>query len=109
MHHLAKVDSSEEDSGKSVGHIGWHLLSPFDFSQILPVSGSLLVLHSLPGPSVKISHTSGYYGAWPGQAVSVFPLTVSVIHSTAVSILVLVHTRARVSLVPERSNGMGST
>ena len=92
-HRLAKIDSSEEDSGRSVGHTDWHLLSPFDFSQILPVSGSLLVLHSLPGPPVvKITHASGYHGAWPGRAVSVFPPTVSVIHSTTVSILVHVYT-----------------
>ena len=48
------------------------LLSPFDLSQILPVGGGLLVPCSLPGPPVvKRTHTSGYYRAWPGWAVSV--------------------------------------
>ena len=30
----------------------WSLLSPFDFSLILPFGGSLLVLYSLLGPPV---------------------------------------------------------
>ena len=34
------------------GHTDWHLLSPFDLSQILPAGGGLLVPHSLPGPPV---------------------------------------------------------
>ena len=45
----AKMDSSEEDSGRLVGHMDWRLLSPFDLYQIFPVGGSLLVQHSLPG------------------------------------------------------------
>ena len=32
--------------------VGRHVASPFDLSQILPVGGGLLVLCSLPGPSV---------------------------------------------------------
>ena len=48
MHCSAKRDSSEEGSGKLVGHVA----SPFDLSQILPVGGGLLVLCSLPGPPV---------------------------------------------------------
>ena len=48
----AKMDSSEKDSGRFVGHMDWLLLSPFHLSQILPVGGSLLVLSSLPGPPV---------------------------------------------------------
>ena len=36
------------------------------------MDGSLLVLHSLPGPLVvKITPASGYYLAWPGQGISV--------------------------------------
>ena len=66
------MDYSEKDSGRLVGHMDWRLLSPFDLSRILPVGGSLLVPHSLPGPPVvKITHASGYYLAWPGPAVSV--------------------------------------
>ena len=51
-HHSAKMDSSEKDSGRLVGQMGWSLLSPFDLSRILSFGGSLLVLHSLPGPPV---------------------------------------------------------
>ena len=51
-HLSATVDSSEEDSGRLVGHMEWHLLSPFDLSWILVVGGSLLVPRSLPGPPV---------------------------------------------------------
>ena len=64
------MDSSEKDSGRFEGHMDWCLLSPFDLSRILPVGGSLLVPCSLPGPPV-VTHTSGYYLAWPGKAVSV--------------------------------------
>ena len=46
------MDSSEEDSGRLVGHADWRLLSPFDLSRILPVGGGLLVPCSLPGPPV---------------------------------------------------------
>ena len=51
-HHSAKVGSSEKDSEGLVGHMDWRLLSPFELSRILPVGGSLLVPHSLPGPPV---------------------------------------------------------
>ena len=47
-HCSAKMDSSEKDSGRLVGHVA----SPFDLSQILPVGGGLLVLFSLLGSSV---------------------------------------------------------
>ena len=51
---LAKVDSSEEASGRLLGHVDWCLLSPFDLSRILLVGGGLLVLCSLPAsPVVK--------------------------------------------------------
>ena len=51
-HSSAKMESSEKDSERLVGHMDWRLLSPFDLSQILPVGGDLLVLSSLPGPPV---------------------------------------------------------
>ena len=51
-HLSAKVDFSRKDSGELVGHVDWHLLSPFDFSWILPVGGNLLVPHYFPGPPV---------------------------------------------------------
>ena len=51
-HRSTKMDFSKNDSGRSLGHTDWHLLSPFDLSQILPVGGSLLVLRSLPRPPV---------------------------------------------------------
>ena len=54
MHGSAKMDSSEEDSGRLVGHMDWLLLSPFDLSQILLVGGGLLILCFLPGsPALK--------------------------------------------------------
>ena len=31
-HYSAKMDSKEKDAGRLVGHMGWHLLSPFDLS-----------------------------------------------------------------------------
>ena len=43
VHYTAKMDSSEKDSGRLVGHMDWRLLSPFDLSQIILVGGSLLV------------------------------------------------------------------
>ena len=54
-HPSDKMNSSEEDSGRLVGHMDLRLLSsPFDLSRILPVGGGLLVLCSLPGsPVVK--------------------------------------------------------
>ena len=52
IHHSGKMDPSEKDSGRLVGHMDWRLLSPFDLSQILPVGGSLLIPRSLPGAPV---------------------------------------------------------
>ena len=56
-----------------------HMVSPFDVSRALPVSGGLLVCCSLPGPPViKITHANGDCGAWPGWAVSVSVLLLTV-------------------------------
>ena len=41
VHCSAKMDNSEKDSGRLVGHVDWHLLAPFDLSRILPVGGDL--------------------------------------------------------------------
>ena len=41
-HCSAKMDSSERDSGRLAGHMNWRL-TPFDFSQVLPVGGSFRV------------------------------------------------------------------
>ena len=57
--HLSVKRDSSEDSGGLVGHKSWHLLSPFDFSQFLPV-----VLCSWPRRPVKITRASGYCLAW---------------------------------------------
>ena len=77
MHHSAKMDSSEEDSGMLVGRMDWLLLSPFDLPQILPVGGGLLVMCSLPGsPGVK--QLMQMVSVVPGLGVwlqSVFSLT----------------------------------
>ena len=50
MHHSVVMDSIKENPGKLVGPMDWSLPSPFDFSRILLVGGSLLVPCSLPGP-----------------------------------------------------------
>ena len=56
-------------------------VSPFGLSWTLPVDGGfggLLVLYSLSRISChKTTHANGFYGAWPGWAVSisVLPLT----------------------------------
>ena len=36
---ISEMDSSEKDAERLVGHMDWHLLSPFDISQILLVGG----------------------------------------------------------------------
>ena len=77
MHCSAKRDSSEKDSGRLVGHMDWCLLSPFDFSQILPGGGDLLVPLSLPRPPLTrqpmqmVTIGSGH----GGQFWSMVPLT----------------------------------
>ena len=54
-------------------------MSPLDLSRTLLADGGLLVPYSLSGsPALKKkTHANGYYGAWPGWAVSisVLPLT----------------------------------
>ena len=55
-------------------------VSAFNLSRTLPVGGGLLVPYSLSGSRNnchKTTHANGYYGAWPGWAisVSVFSLT----------------------------------
>ena len=57
-----------------------HAVSPLDLSRTLLVGGGLLVPYSLSRISChKTTHANGYYGAWPGWAVSisVLPLTIS--------------------------------
>ena len=71
------MDSSKKDSGRLVGHVDWRLLSPFDLSRILPVSGSLLV----PGPPVvrelmRVVTVVPDQGWWLWSLV---PLTISVL------------------------------
>ena len=53
-----------------------HVVSPFDLSRTLPVGGGLLVF-LIRISCHKTTHANGYYGAWPGWAVSisVLPLT----------------------------------
>ena len=43
-YHSVNMDYSEKDSGRLVGHMNRHLLSPFDFYQILLVDSSLWLL-----------------------------------------------------------------
>ena len=57
-----------------------HAVSPFDLSRNLLVGGGLLVPCSLPvSPVIKQLMQVVYYGAWPGWAVSisVLPLTLA--------------------------------
>ena len=65
---------------KGFSEVVRHEVSPFHLSWTLPVDGGLLVPCSLPGLPVlkqrKTTHAMvtmvpGYYGAWPGGAVSV--------------------------------------
>ena len=44
-------------------------MSPFDLSRTLPVGGGLLFLIRISGH--KTTHANGYYGVWPGWAVSI--------------------------------------
>ena len=55
-----------------------HVVSPSDLSQTLPVGGGLLVVFLTRTYCRKTTHANGYYGAWPGWAVSicVLPLTI---------------------------------
>ena len=54
------------------------VVSPFDFSRTLLVGGGSLFLTRTS--CHKTTHANGYYGAWPGWAVSisVLPLTLVV-------------------------------
>ena len=50
----------------------WRLLSPFDLSRILLFGSKRVSSEFLTGTfCCKITHASGFYPAWPGQAVSV--------------------------------------
>ena len=55
-----------------------YVVSPFDLCRTLPVGGGLLVVFLTRTSCHKTTHANGYYGAWPGWAVliSVLPLTV---------------------------------
>ena len=56
-----------------------HMVSLFDVSQALLVSGDLLVWCSLAGPPVvKITHANGDCGAWPGWVVSASVLLLAI-------------------------------
>ena len=77
MHAVLRQDGCQR---KGFWEAEQHRASPFDLSHTLPVGGGLLVLCSLPGPPVlKNTCANGYYSAWPGWAVSVsvLPLTVA--------------------------------
>ena len=59
---------------------GWtHAVSAFDLSRTFPGGGGLLVPFLTRTSCHKTTHANGYYGAWPGRAVSisVLPLTIS--------------------------------
>ena len=54
------------------------VVSPFDLSWTLLIGGGLLVVFLTRTSCHKTTHANGYYGAWPGWAVSigVHPLTI---------------------------------
>ena len=54
-----------------------HVVSPFEFSRTLPVGEGFLAVFFTRTSCLKTTHANGYYGAWPGWAVSVsvLPLT----------------------------------
>ena len=72
-HCPAKMDASEKDSGRWKST--WCLLLTFPRLFWLVVANSSIFLTRMS--YCKIIHSGGYYGAWPGGAVSVsvFPLT----------------------------------
>ena len=77
MHCSVKMISSKEGSERLVGHMDWHLLSPFDLSWILLAGDILLVPHLLPGPPA-VRWLMQVATILPGQGgwfQSVFPLT----------------------------------
>ena len=49
VHALLSQDGCQQEG---FWEVEGHVTSPFDLSRSLPVGGSLLVLHSLPGPPV---------------------------------------------------------
>ena len=69
-HRSVMMDSSEEDSGRLVGHRDWRLLFAFDLSWILLDVGSLFHI-PYQDLLLKITHANGYYRAWPRFAVLV--------------------------------------
>ena len=73
VHALFSQDGCQREGfWEVVGHV-----SPFDLSRILSVGGSLISSVFLSRSSCKTTHADGYYGAWPGWAVSIsmLPLT----------------------------------
>ena len=57
-----------------------HALSPLDISRTLPVGWLISSVSLIRISCHKTTHANGYYGAWPGWAVSisVLPLTITV-------------------------------
>ena len=72
MHCSAKMDASKKDSGRWSNT--WCLLLTFPELFLLVVNYSAFLTRT---SSRKTAHANGYYGAWPGWAVSVsvLPLT----------------------------------
>ena len=82
-HHSAKMDASERDSGTWTDTV-----SSFDLSQTLPVGGGLLSsLFLIRISHCKTTHAKGYYGAWPGWAVSISVLPLTVPHTNRMAVI----------------------
>ena len=80
MHALFSQDGCQREGFWEVVR---HVVSPFDLSGTLLVGGGLFSSLFLTRTSCrKATHANGYHGVWPGWAVSVsvLPLTISVLY-----------------------------
>ena len=73
VHALLSQDGCQQEG---FWEVDGHAVSPFNLSRTLPVGGGLLFLIRISRH--KATHANSYYGVWPGWAVSisVLPLTV---------------------------------
>ena len=86
VHALFSQDACQREGFWEVRHV----VSPFDLSRTLLVGGGVICSVFLSRTSCcKTTHASGYYGAWPGWAVSVsvLPLTVSGLRTLCLTLI----------------------
>lgn len=73
-HCSARMDSSEKDSGRLVGHMDWYLLS-FDLSDFFLLVVAYLVRLPYRTSCCKTAHATDHHLVWPGVSGFLFPLT----------------------------------